>query len=571
MTAPGNQLFAARLQLEEETCGDGRRVFRSSTPFPADRPDIWTRLRHWAAIDPERVLLSEPRDDGRRTIRYGEALALASALGALLTSRFGLRRGDRIATLAPAGVDALGLKLACLAGGFVHVALPPYPFSDGKPTPANGGLLAAARPALLVASPDHPARRGLGAFDLASLVAEASAGPAAPPPAEGPPDEWAAIFFTSGSSGDPKGVAITRGMISSNQAAIAALWPFVAERAPVLVDWLPWHHVFGGLDNIFKTIWNGGAMHVDATPSAASMAATVRLMALTAPTLHIAVPLGLKALLDEFERDETMARAATRHLRAIFFAGAGIEAPLWRRLRAFRDKLASFEILSGYGATEAASTICLSAAPLEEPGEIGYPLPGHDVALVETGGRLELRVRGPNVAPAYLTESGVAPLPLDEQGFYRTGDAALLRRRADGVDTLAFDGRLSDDFKMSSGVKVRAGALRARLIAHCAPLIEDIVISGEDRDCLVALVFPAPLAAREAGKIEKTSRALATWNAANPARSTRIARFALAEAPPDRERGEVSDKRQIVRGRFLKNHADLFAALHDGAGLSPDA
>jgi feruloyl-CoA synthase len=297
----------------------------------------------------------------------------------------------------------------------------------------------------------------------------------------------------------------------------------------------------------------------------------MRLVAAVAPTMHIAVPLGIKLLLDVLERDVTAVRAFTRNLQAVFFAGAGIDASLWSRLRRFRDACGSFEILSGYGTTEAASTICLSPAPLEQPGELGHPLPGHEVLLAEAEGRLELRVRGPNVAPGYLTAEGLVPLSLDEGGFYRTGDAALVRRRADGQTVLGFDGRLAEDFKLSSGVKVHTGWLRERLIAHCAPLAEDIVVAGENRDSLVALVLPATSCIADPDLIEKLSRALAAWNESNRGSSTSIARFALAAAAPDRSRGEVSDKGQIVRNRFLRNHAAFFEALHAGEGRTPAA
>lgn len=563
-------LFAPGMELVGQRLDDGAIAYANSVPLPDDRPDMLDRLRHWARERPDHVLLSEADGTGRRTLSYGETLVRARALRAHLAGRFGLAKGDAIATLAPAGIDALLLKLACLSGGFVHVALPPFPFRDGTDSELTKPFLDAAAPRLLVAPHGHPAIAGLGAVSIVDLVRAGSwKASGADDDAPAAPDDWAAIFFTSGSTGAAKGVPITRAMISSNQAAIAAMWPFMAD-APVLADWLPWHHVFGGLDNIFKMIWNGGTLHVDAPPSRDTMAATVALMEEVRPTLHIAVPLGLRLLLDRLESDNRAAAAFVRRLRAIFFAGAGIDAGLWSRLEAFRDRHGGFEILSGYGATEAASTICLSPVPLERPGELGIPLPGHRIVLADADGRTELTVAGPNVAPCYLVGGERRPLPLDARGFYRSGDAAVLRQRPDGVEVFAFDGRLAEDFKLSSGVKVRTGPLRAGLIAHCAPLADDVVVGGENRERLVAVVFAAAAQAGSPDLVDDLAARFAAWNAAQAGASTRIARFALAEAPADRALGEVSDKGQIVQSRYLRNHAALFDALQDGtAGHAP--
>jgi feruloyl-CoA synthase len=518
-------------------------------------------------VTPDRLLLTEPSKPQRRAISYGEALQLSSALSTILSKQCGVKVADVIATLAPASIDALVLKLACLQAGLIHVALPPFPFRDGTLNHSNQPFFAMVRPHTIIAPAGHPAIEELGALNLSELVGAARAirVPKTSALANAPSD-FAAIFFTSGSTGERKAVPITRDMISSNQTAIATFWPFVAAQPLVLVDWLPWHHVFGGLDNIFKVIWNGGTMHIDLPPSEATMPATLQLITAVKPTMHIAVPLGLKLLLDALKANAEARRAFAHNLQAIFFAGAGIDASLWRCLREFSDACGTFEILSGYGTTEAASTICLSPAPLEQPGELGHPLPGHEVGLVETDGRLELRVRGPNVAPGYLTNAGLVPLSLDEHGFYCTGDAAILRERHDGRAVLAFDGRLADDFKLGSGIKVRTGWLRERLLAQCAPLAKDIIVAGENRENLVALIFPATAYAGDSALVEKLTEALTAWNASNPGSSTAISRFVLANVTPDPAQGEISDKGQIVRSRFLRNHSSLFDALYKGDG-----
>ena len=561
------RLFADGLALIERAGGPDGGVFASTATLPYRRPDILGRFHAWVSAQPDRVLLTEPTPSGRRSITYAEADAGSAALHGLLVERHGLRHGDRLGSLLPAGIDGLVLKLACLRGGLVHVALPPFPFRDGARNEANAWLLEVSRPSLLLAPGDHPAIPGLAAEPPPALSPGARRGVPETEPHD--PADWAAIFFTSGSTGRPKGVPIMRGMISSCQAAYAVMWPFLAATPPVLVDWLPWHHVFGGLDNVFKIVWNGGTLHVDALPGPVTMGESVRLLAEAGPTMHIAVPRGLKALLDRLETDPAAAAGFTRRLQAIFFAGAGIEEALWRRLLAFRDRHATFEILSGYGATEAGSTICLSPGPLERPGELGVPLAGHEVRLVQGDGASELRVRGPNVAPGYLTEAGLAPLPLDEHGFYRTGDAAVLRRRADGRLVLAFDGRLAEDFKLSSGVKVRVGIVRAGLLATFGELADDVVIAGEDREQLVALVFPAAGAPTGDALLTGLAAGIDAWNRANPASSTAIHRFAVAAEPPDRSLGEVSDKGQVVQRVYRRNHADRFERLLLGEGAPP--
>lgn len=539
---------------------DGALLLTHSLPLTGAGTDIAERLRDLADREPDRVLMTA----GGQSITYAGALAAARRLHGQLAAH-GLRPGARVASLLPAGLPALTLRLACLLGGYVHVTLPPHPFRAATFPPEGdeaARLWQIAAPDLLVLPDGQPASGP--AIRLADL-------PDAPPAPDhdGQPGDWTAIFFTSGSTGAAKGVPITRRMIASCQAAYAVAWPFLAERPPVLIDWMPWNHVFGGLDNIFKIIWNGGTLHLSPPPSADGMAAMLDLMAAVQPTLSIGVPLGLKLLMDAFDGEPDRVAAGCAALRHIFFAGAAMDPALWQRLEVFRDAMARrhgprITVLSGYGATEAASTMCLVPGDIAAPGVLGWPLPGHEIALVETDGLSEIRFRGPNLAPGYLTQTGPIPLPLDDHGYYRTGDAGLLAEDARGQPMLRFDGRIAEDFKLSSGVKVRAGLLRAGLLRCLGPLAQDVVLGGAGGDGLVALIFAAP------GSEAALAAALGRWNRDNPASSTAIRRFALADFTPSADRGEVSAKGQLVQSRIQRNHADLFAALTSGqSGTAP--
>lgn len=527
---------------------DGALLLSHAQPLTGAETDIAARLRHWADVAPDRVLLTAP---GADPVTYAAALAAARRLHGQLAAQ-GLRPGARVASLLPASPPALHLRLACLLGGFVHATLPPHPFRTLSTLPPTEGeaarLWRIARPDLLV-------REG-------TLDSLPPAGPA--PDHDGQPSDWSAIFFTSGSTGAAKGVPITRSMIASCQAAYAIAWPFLTERPPVLIDWMPWNHVFGGLDNLFKIIWNGGTLHLSPPPSADGMDTMLDLMDRAQPTLSIGVPLGLKLLLDAWEAGPDRVARGCARLKHIFFAGAAMESGLWQRLEQFRADMARrhgvrITVLSGYGATEAASTMCLVPGDIAAPGVLGWPLPGHEIALVQTDGLAEIRFRGPNLAPCYLGENGPFPLPLDAEGYYCTGDAGLLQPDGHGQPMLRFDGRIAEDFKLSSGIKVRAGLLRADILRELGTLATDLVLGGAGADGLVALIFAAPSTTDAA-----LASALANWNRANPTSSTAIRRFARADFTPSADRGEVSAKGQLVQSRLQRNHAALISALVQG-------
>jgi feruloyl-CoA synthase len=337
----------------------------------------------------------------------------------------------------------------------------------------------------------------------------------------------------------------------------------------VLLDWLPWHHVFGGLDNFYKMIWTGGEYHVDLPPDPARLDAMAARLRAVRPTLHINVPFGIALLLDRFDTDSATRDAFFSQLELIMFAGAGMDAPTWARLRhAVATAPKPPTLVSGYGMTEAASTVCLGLEPARKTGEIGFPLPGHTLRLTpieNAEGSWEIRVRGPNVAPHYVTDEGIAPLPLDSEGFLKTGDLAAAIHGTAPERGIAFDGRLAEDFKLATGTRVKTGALRHALLDACAPDLTDVAIAGEGRSHLAAILFPRLDSAAPDEMPALTARlekALTRHNAMFNGSSTAIRRAILAPHPPDRSAGEINDKGHLVQRRALANRQALVARLY---------
>ena len=447
---------------------------------------------------------AKPAADGRRQLTYGEASGVSTGLATRLIER-GLSKSDTICVVAGAGIHHTAIKLACLRAGFVHAPLSPSLVHSETGQARLAAMIEICRPALILVDDRHAETLRLALDEnVAEILAleefSADAGHAeqmspalAARRSETRPDDPAAIYFTSGSTGDSKGVIITRKMIAAVQSAIAAHWPFLTHGRPSIVDWLPWHHVFGGLDNFFKMMWNGGAYHVRPAPSREMLGPAVDLITDVRPNLYIDVPFGIKLMLDHLENNDQDRAAFFSRLDLIFFAGAGMDAETWSRLNRLiqrsRDHvLPTLRVASGYGSTEAASTICLAHEEPGSPGEIGVPLPGHRVRLVDVDGRSEIRVKGPNVSPGYIGTGGAIPMSLDEAGFLRTGDVVAPVRPFHPELGLRFDGRIAEDFKLTNGTRVKAGALRHMLLSACSPHLGDVAIAGETRDYLSASV-----------------------------------------------------------------------------------
>jgi feruloyl-CoA synthase len=367
-------------------------------------------------------------------------------------------------------------------------------------------------------------------------------------------DTIAKLLFTSGSTGVPKAVVNTQRMLCANQAALAAGWAFLRDRPPVIVDWLPWSHTFGANHNANLVLTHGGTLFIDGgKPAPGAFDETLRNLREVPSTIHFNVPRGFDVLVGHLETDDALRETFFCELEVIFYAAAALSPATWKRLEAVAARAGrSVAMTSAWGSTETSPLVTQVSYAIDRAGVIGVPIPGVDLAFVPTGDKLEMRVRGPSVAPGYLrADRTIEPLPLDALGFYPMGDAGRLADENDPSAGVVFEGRTSENFKLASGTWVHVGEVRLALIAACSPHVADAVICGHDRDALGALLFLAPGA-----PIADVQAALARHAASCTSSSTKITRALVLRERASIDAGEITDKGYLNQRALL----DLRAA-----------
>ncbi len=609
---PRRPLRLAPVDVESRRLPGGGISLRSRHELGAYPRCLGEHLRRWAGAAPERTFLAE-RDasGGWRRVSYAAALDAVERIAAALVAR-GLDAERPVALLSENGVDHGLLQLAAMHAGIPAVPISPaysllatdhaqlrYILELVRPGlvyAADGERYAAALRAArsssrmpsrfssdtaeIVVSANPPADRE-GATLLGELLAQAPT-PAAERFAAVGPDTVAKILFTSGSTGRPKGVVNTQRMLCSNQQVLAQVWPFLEERPPVVVDWLPWSHTFGGNHNFNLVLRNGGTLYVDAgKPAPGAIETTVRNLREVPSTLYFNVPRGFDMLIPYLERDGGLAATFFGGLDALFYAAAALPQHLWEALERLSAAATGERValLSAWGSTETAPSATQIHFPIERAGVIGLPGPGIEVRLAPVDGKLELRVKGPNVTPGYWRQPDLAALAFDEEGYLKTGDAGRLADPDDPSRGIVFDGRLAENFKLSSGTWVHVGELRLAAIAAGAPIVQDAVVAGHDREEIGLLVFPDPAGCRALGPDlpagapladlaghpvvrDRLAAALAAHNAAHPASSRRIGRALLLADPPSLAAGEITDKGYVNQRAVLARRAHLVERLY---------
>lgn len=382
------------------------------------------------------------------------------------------------------------------------------------------------------------------------------------------PDTTAKLLLTSGSTGVPKVVINTHRMLCANQQMIAQVWRFLQDERPVLLEWLPWSHTFGGNHNLNLVLRNGGTLYIDeGRPAPGLIDRTVRNLREVRPNLYFNVPRGFEMLTPLLEHDEVLARDFFENLRMAFYAGAALPQACWERLEALARKVRNEPVwfTTSWGSTETAPAVTSAHFKLDRAGCLGLPLPGVALKFVPNGAKLELRVKGINVFPGYRDEPALTAKAFDEEGFYCIGDAGYLLDPVDPAKGIAFNGRVSEDFKLTTGTWVSVGTVRLRLVSALTPVALDAVITGHDRDEMGALLFLNPAVAQDWSEERlraHIAQALESLNREGGGSSHAPTRVLLLSEPPSADAGEITDKGYVNQRCVLERRRAEVQALY---------
>ncbi len=573
--------FAAVDLACEAMPGGGYRL-RSRTPLRPHDASLARMFRRAVEAQPDRVFLAERQGDGWRKLTYGSCRPIVDALAAAFLER-GLCPQRPLMILSGNSIDHALMVLAAYTAGIPAAPISVAYSLQSRDFAKLRQIAALLEPGLVYVADTAPFAPALAALDLAGAEIVASRNSAnlagvtgfielaatrrgdavERAVAAGSGAAIAKFLFTSGSTGEPKAVINTHGMLTANQEQMFQIWPFLADDPLVLVDWLPWNHTFGGNHNFHLALRHAGTLYIDGgKPLPELVGETVRNLSEISPTVYFNVPAGYAALLPHLERDDALARRFFARLRFIFYAGAALPQDLWSRLEAaaLRSAGERIPLTSSWGATETAPLATASHFVTDRSGMIGVPAPAVEVRLVPSGGKLEVRVRGPNVTPGYWKRPDLTAAAFDEEGYYRPGDAVCFADPDDAAKGVMFDGRLAEDFKLGTGTWVHVGSLRVGVLAAASPVLQDAIVTGENRAFIGLLAFlnaagcaqltgmdaaPVPDLARHPAVRDHVRAALSRWNVAHPGTSERVVRVLLLADQPSIDANEITDKGYI--------------------------
>lgn len=599
---PVRKVRLSRLEPNIERRADGTILMTCKDELAPYPEKITDRLEHWARQAPDRVFMAERVPHGGwRKVTYAEALSLAKSYGEALLSR-NLSAERPLVILSGNSVDHQMLSLGALYAGIAYAPVSPaYSListdfmklrdifkllTPGLVFVADGGPFEKAIEAvvpgeieIVVSKNPLKNRKTTMLSDLANTKPSAAV-ESANRKVNG--DTIAKFLFTSGSTGVPKGVINTQRMLCSNQVMLRSSLQFVQDEPPIVLDWAPWHHTAGGNHDVYLVLYNGGTFYIDeGKPAPGAIETTVRNLREVAPTWYFTVPKGYEALIPYLRADRELRENFFSRLKVLWFAGAALSQPVFDAMKDLAVETCGERIpfLTGLGSTETAPMALGRMWDSDYSTNMGLPAPGIVLKLVPAQGKLEARLRGPNIMPGYWRQPELTAKAFDEEGFYKLGDALKFEDESDPRKGLLFDGRLTEDFKLSTGTWVSVGPLRTQIINRFQPYMRDVVLAGENENEVTALGIPDMPAIRalhpelDAGLSDAdvlnaqsvravVSERLATFARESTGSSNRLARVLLMDEPPSMDAGEMTDKGSINQRAVLGRRAQLVKELY---------
>jgi feruloyl-CoA synthase len=600
--APFAALPTVEPRLTIRSVDNGALILRDPRGLGTVERSIVAHLRHWAYADPDRLMIAQRGPAGQWIkLSYGEMRRRADAVGQGLLER-GVQPGQTLLILSGNSIEHATIALGAQTVGICVVPVSPAYSSGAAGQSKLAHIFATVRPAMIfakewdsyAAAVAKQAAAGIpivavshfagdrGIIPFSTLLATRPTAAVEEAYARTGPDTVAKILFSSGSTGRPKGIINTQRMLCVNMAMVDAMWaPEENTHASVTLNWMPWNHTMAGNGLFNRSLRQGGAYYIDdGRPLAGEFDKTLRNLLEISPHSYSDVPAGYAMLTSALERDSSLAERFFRNISFVQYAGASLPDEVWQRFQAVSVRVTGKRVpfLTGYGCTEAGPLITQLYWPVEGSGYIGVPVPGIELKLVPIDAtRYEARARGPNMTPGYIGDADGFAAALDAEGFYRTGDSLTFVDREDPIRGLRFATRVAEDFKLLTGTFVPVAQLRSQLVGALSPLVTDLVIAGENRDFLAALVWPDLTACRqmlgndELGAeqivrapafVAAVRAAIHEHNRAQGSSSMRIDRVCLLEESPNGQANEITDKGYINQRAVLERRAASVEKLY---------
>lgn len=601
MQAPFKSIAFGPTLTHRQTNADGTIQLWLDQPLNTYPEKLSEKLYYWAETQPDRTFLARRDQSGQwQRLSYAETLRQVRAVAQYLLNLGLSPTTDTLVILSENSLEHALLALAAM-----HIGLPYAPISPPYSLVSTdmGRLthcLQQMAPSVIFAQDGQSYARALAL--AASLFPDSQLITATPDehtlfsdllqtaPTEAVEQAWrtvtaqsvAKILFTSGSTGSPKGVINTHGMWCANLQQITQVFPFMATEPPVFIDWLPWHHTFGGNHNVGLALYNGGTLYIDdGKPTPAGIETTVRNLREIAPTVYFNVPKGFEMLIPFFEQEPNLRDTFFSRLHMLFYAGASLAQPIWNRWESLAAETIGerIPIITGLGCTESGPSAMFANWGGSFSGLLGVPVAGMTVKLVPDGDKLEARYKAPNVTPGYWRNEEATRRAFDEEGYYKTGDAVKFRDETDPSQGLVFDGRIAEDFKLSTGTWVNVGILRMKLLTAGTPLVQDAVLTGLDQDYVGAILFLNPDACRALSDLppatplaelvrcatiqNQLEQLLTQLHATARGSADRLEKVLITLQPPSIDKGEITDKGSLNQRAILANRPHLIKKLYE--------